>query len=101
IKKLAHPGKIWKMGSGREIKTEFEFNSLNDSVVKYIINSNYDGSNNIFLNTFTYNNLYNNNKLYKKIVKNENWTVVDNKNNTKEYYTDSSGKIILERNYNE
>lgn len=101
VQKTSHPGDVWQMGFGKEIKSEFTFNDTNDSIINYTVNTSYDTSNKIFLNSITNSVLFNVNKLFKKIVKNENWIISDGKNNTREVYTDNSGKIILERNYNE
>ena len=46
-----------------------------------------------------YNGLYNEETLYKSIIKDENWTPASGSNNTVEIFTNTNGQTLLKRHY--
>src|SRR5690606_20398733 len=98
--KIAHPGEVWKMGNGHEIKYEYEFNSLSDSILNIKVVTTYNSANKIYISSLQNNGIYAENEIYKNIIKNENWVINDNKNNTTEEYINKLGQKILIRTYN-
>ncbi|WP_026704590.1 DUF6443 domain-containing protein [Flavobacterium soli] len=53
---------------------------------------------NISLSNYNY---YPAGRLYKTVMKNENWILADGKNNTSEEFKNKSGEVVLKRTYNE
>lgn len=94
VQKQAAPGKVWKMGGGKEIKLEYKTNvagevrmytvSLTSAFVPTLLNPS--GA------------TYAPGQLVKTITKDENWTT--GLNNTTEEFTDKMGQVILKRTYN-
>lgn len=86
------PGQDWTLLLNSDldhtIKNENEFNSI-DELVNYQIQSD---------NSFVTSN-YAANELFKSVIKNQNWTTIDDVLNTSEVFTDKSGKKIAEISY--
>src|SRR5690606_7140798 len=57
-------------------------------------------ANKIYISSLQNNGIYAENEIYKNIIKNENWVINDNKNNTTEEYINKLGQKILIRTYN-
>jgi len=93
------PGKDWALGSGHEIKMNYETNKANEvklftALTSWNITSElYD----INLGNPQGNIFYQPNQLYKTVTKNENW--VSGTDNTTEEFKDKEGRIILKRTY--
>ena len=92
VLKQSAPGNTWAMGSGKEIKFDYQTN-VSGEVKLYralatgnIINFSQNGSTS-----------YPANQLIKIITKDENWT--SGLNNTTEEFKDKEGKIVLKRTY--
>lgn len=97
VLETAAPGQEWAMGNGHTIKTEYNFNNVNE-VKQYNVNTTWDPSTESFKNSISENGYYPNSALHKTIIKNENW--ISGKNNTTEEFKGVDGKIILKRVYN-
>ena len=96
--KQAAPGDAWAMGSGKEIKFDYQTNEENE-VKLFKATTTWNATSQVYdiaiSNTQTY---YNPSQLYKTITKDENWT--SGLNNTTEEFKDKEGKIVLKRTYN-
>ena len=102
VLKQAAPGNSWKLGSGNEIKFDYQTNGSNE-VKMFEANTTYNNSEFVYdikLRNY-YNNLtyYQAGTLYKTITKDENWT--SGKNNTIEEFKDKEGRVILKRTYSD
>jgi RHS repeat-associated protein len=95
--KQAAPGEAWKLGSGHEIKLDYQTNIATE--VKYFqVNATFDSAKGLFTNTVIDAGNYAANQLYKTITKDENWTSGDN--NTTQEFKDKEGKVVLKRTFN-
>ncbi|MGV7106198.1 DUF6443 domain-containing protein [Flavobacterium sp. U410] len=93
VLKQAAPGNDWALGSGKEIKFDYQTNIANE--VKHLkATATWDVS----LGVLTDNGYYSANELYKTITKDENWT--SGLNHTTEEFKNKEGKVILKRTYN-
>jgi hypothetical protein len=88
--KQAAPGGSWKMGSGHEVKFDFQTNAAGEVRVFEV-----DGSQ-ALINAGTN---YVEHTLYKTITKDENW--ISGHNNTTEEFKDKEGHVILKRTYSD
>lgn len=98
ILRQAAPGESWKKDSGHEIQFEYDLNSISDEVKNFVALMNNSNGSTLYTHSLDCIGYYDKGKLYKKIVKNENWT--SGANNTTEEYIDSNGKIVLKRAFN-
>ena len=95
--KQAAPGNPWAMGSGKEIKFDYQTNIENE--VKFFkVISSWNASKALYEPAIVQTSFYTENQLYKTITKDENWT--SGKNNTTEEFKDKEGKVVLKRTYN-
>lgn len=95
--KQAAPGNPWAMGSGKEIKFDYQTNIENE--VKFFkVVSSWNASKALYEPAIVQTSFYTENQLYKTITKDENWT--SGKNNTTEEFKDKEGKVVLKRTYN-
>lgn len=96
----AAPGNDWKLGSGHEIKLNYQTNAVGE--VK-LFKVTHTFSNNTYTPTLVLSPLnsgyYAENQLYKTITKDENWT--SGKNNTTEEFKNKQGNIVLKRTYSD
>lgn len=97
VLKQSSAGNTWALGSGKEIKFEYQTN-IADEVKLFRATATWNSSNEVYDINVIQSGNYTANQLYKTITKNENWTY-GNANTTVEFY-DKEGKIILKRNYN-
>ncbi|WP_397301578.1 DUF6443 domain-containing protein [Nonlabens ulvanivorans] len=106
--KQAAPGSDWAMGSGHEVRMDYQTNGTGDAVRKFGVDfNNYttatpdDLSDELgkYEPTLIYEGLYGLGQLYKNIVKDENWTPASGNDHTVEEFTDKSGRVILKRTY--
>ncbi|OCA68975.1 hypothetical protein BBI01_17320 [Chryseobacterium artocarpi] len=86
----ANPGEDWKMTSGHTVRYEYDANSEFDRVKKYSITTTWDNGNQIYISTPSTVVFYEENTLYKFIVKDED-------NNEKIVFKDLYGHIVLIR----
>lgn len=97
VLKQAAPGNPWAMGSGKEIKFDYQTNIENE--VKFFkVISSWNASKALYEPAIVQTSFYTENQLYKTITKDENWT--SGKNNTTEEFKDKEGKVVLKRTYN-
>jgi RHS repeat-associated protein len=89
------PGKDWTIGSGHEIKMDYETNTANE-VKNYTVSTSLD-ANGVYMTIVTTNSSYVAGELYKTIIKDENWT--GGNNNTTEEFKDKQGHVILKKTY--
>lgn len=99
ILKLAAPGNDWFLGSGKEIKSEYQTNTTGDAVKQFSVTTTWNSSTNVFDIALVGSTNYSANLLYKDIIKNENWT--SGLNNTTEEFKDIEGHVILKRTYSD
>lgn len=97
VVKQAAPGNEWKMTSGHEIKFDYGLNTT-DEVKKFKVARSYDGTAKVYNYTLSSDGYYLKNRLYKNIVKNENWS--SGNDNTNEEFKDQLGNVILKKTYN-
>ncbi|NMH28497.1 DUF6443 domain-containing protein [Flavobacterium silvaticum] len=98
ILKEAAPGNSWAMGSGHEVKYEYQTNILNE-VRQFTIAVNWNATSKYYSALPPSSTIYYNpGRLFKTIVKDENW--VSGTNNTTEEFKEKDGKIVLKRTYN-
>ena len=95
--KQAAPGSDWSMGSGHEVRMDYQTNTTADAVRVFKVSFNdpqdkYEPS----LTTVGY---YGSGKLYKSIVRDENW--VSGNDHSVEEFTDFQGRVVLKRTYND
>ena len=94
----AAPGQDWAIGSGHEVKMEYQTNLGNEvklyTVTLSLANNTYTPSLSLSSANGGY---YGAGTLYKTITKNENWTTGNN--NTSEEFKDKHGRLILKKTY--
>ncbi len=99
--KQAAPGDAWAMGSGKEIKFDYQTNTSSDDVKLFKISTIWNASKGLYdIPTSLTATTYADNQLYKTITKDKNWKAADGKNNTTEEFKDKEGKVVLKRTYN-
>lgn len=96
VLKQAAPGNDWAMGSGHEIKFDYQTNNIANEVKLFKATSDFI-ANDITLSNWSGTVYYPANQLYKTITKDENW--VSGKNNTTEEFKNKDGQVILKRTY--
>ncbi|WP_117885618.1 DUF6443 domain-containing protein [Aureibaculum luteum] len=100
------PGKDWLVNkiSDTDHTIKFDYQSNTDSEVKmYTVSLVF--ANNTYtpilnLDTGVNNGNYQENQLYKTIIKDENWKTSDGLNRTTEEFKDKQGRVVLKRTYN-
>ncbi|WP_166923479.1 DUF6443 domain-containing protein [Flavobacterium poyangense] len=93
----AAPGKDWALGSGHEIKMQYQTN-IDEDAVKYFIVSVALNNEGIYVPTITSTRDYAVGQLYKAVTKDENW--IAGKDNTIEEFKNKEGQVVLKRTYN-
>jgi hypothetical protein len=99
--KQAAPGDTWAMGQGKEIKFDYQANSVEDAVKNFTVSTTASASNatNIAYGiAIVDNGFYPINQLYKSITKDENHSGTT-KNNTTEEFKNKEGQVVLKRTY--
>lgn len=90
VLKQAAPGTVWAMGSGKEVKYDYQANTLlGDKVRQFSV-----GSTGLLVETINYAN----NTLYKTVVYDENTNHL-NSNGGIEEYKNLQGQVILKRTW--
>lgn len=97
VLKQAAPGSAWALGSGHEIKFDYQTNSDNE-VKRYKATTNWNANTLLYDIALVDDGSYSPNELYKTITKDENWT--SGTNNTVEEFKDKEGRVVLKRTYN-
>ncbi|KDN54720.1 RHS repeat-associated core domain protein-containing protein [Flavobacterium seoulense] len=99
ILKQASPGYDWRLGSGNEIKLDYQSNGVNE-VKNFGVSLSF--ADDTYTPTLTGGTTsYNVNELYKTVTKDENWQSgqLNPKDHTTEEFKDKQDKIILKRTY--
>ncbi|CCG52180.1 Probable Rhs family protein precursor [Flavobacterium indicum GPTSA100-9 = DSM 17447] len=99
VLKQAAPGNPWALGSGKEIKFDYQTNTSNE-VKFYKVTLTWNASHNIYniaLNEIGY---YAPNELYKTITYDENSPGGTSKLGRTEEFKDKEGKVVLKRTFN-
>lgn len=94
------PGSSWAIGSTHEIKTDYLASVATDNVKLFTVTTSWNSSLGLYdiaLGNTTGSIFYGANKLYKNIIKNENWT--SGTNNTTEEFKDKEGRVLLKKTY--
>ncbi len=94
ILKQAAPGSPWQMGSGHEIKFEYQTNSVGEVFLFEVDFIDGDTTRPLLVKNA---NAYGEAQLYKSITKDENWT--SGKNHTTEEFKNKLGQVVLKRTY--
>lgn len=97
VLKQAAPGTSWALGSGHEIKLDYQSNVANE-VKNYGVDLSF--ADNTYTPTLIGGTIfYNANELYKTVTYDENW--ISGKNNSTEEFKDKEGRVILKRTYSD
>ena len=96
VLKQASPGNSWAMGTGHEIKFDYQTNE-EDEVKLYDVNTTWNSSKFLYDIGISNSTTYHQGELYKTITKDENW--VSGNVNTTEEFKDKDGKVVLKRTY--
>jgi len=95
--KQAAPGDAWAMGSGKEIKFDYQTNEENE-VKLFKATATWNATTQLYdIAISSPQTHYNPSQLYKTIIKDENWT--SGNNNTTEEFKDKEGQVVLKRTY--
>lgn len=92
VLKQAAPGNAWALGSGHEVKFDYQTNGV-EEVRLFQVSLQSDYTPNVIDNRIYYEE----DKLYKTITKDENW--ISGNDNTTEEFKDKEGKIVLKRTF--
>ncbi|WP_417369079.1 DUF6443 domain-containing protein, partial [Flavobacterium beibuense] len=96
------PGKSWladpTSDNDHTIKYEYDVNKYQE-VRRFFVS--FPTTNTTEVTSLHTNSYYAASTLYKKVVKDENWTPSDGKNKTTEEFTDKQGRTVLKRTYND
>ena len=97
VMKQAAPGETWKLGSGHEIKRDYQANTVADEVKNFTVKAIFNAATGLFDYTITDNGFYQESQLYKTISKDENWTTGNN--NTTQEFKNKEGQVLLKRTF--
>jgi RHS repeat-associated protein len=93
----AAPGNDWAMGSGHEVKFDYQTNSITDSIKLYNANTTWNSALGLYEINLVNAGVYSQNQLYVSITKDENW---DSGNmNTVREFKNKEGRVVLKRTY--
>jgi RHS repeat-associated protein len=99
VLKQAAPGNDWAMGSGHEIKLDYQTNTT-DEVRLFEAATILNTSSGLYDITFWDNKYYDKNELYKRIIYDENSSAnLSEVNGSSVEFTDKEGKVVLKRTY--
>ncbi len=96
VMKQAAPGNAWFMGSGKEIKFDYQTNHATE-VKLFKATANWEATFQLYTTSVTQTTNYAANELYKTVTFDEN-TPVTGKGT--EEFKDKEGKVVLKRTYN-
>ncbi|MEN1783946.1 MAG: DUF6443 domain-containing protein [Bacteroidota bacterium] len=97
VLKQAAPGSSWKMGSGHEVKMDYQGNIVGDQVKRYQVSLQLQDG--VYTPSLTQQGTYAKGALYKNVTRDENWT--SGKNKSTEEFTNKEEQVVLKRSYNE
>jgi RHS repeat-associated protein len=93
----AAPGNDWVLGSGHEVKLDYQTNNATE-VKLFKANATWNVSSGLYDISISDNGSYTANQLYKTVTKDENWTTGDN--NTTQEFKNKEGQMVLKRTFN-
>jgi hypothetical protein len=96
--KQSAPGDPWQMGSGHEIKIDFQTNTTNE-VKKYRAIATWNATNGLYEISFVDEGFFTEIELYKTITKDENW--ISGNNNTTQEFKNKEGQVVLKRTFSD
>ena len=96
VLKQAAPGEDWEMGSGHEIRFDYQTNHATEVPLFNVTTTFANGIYEPTLQPSTSN--YGAGELYKNVTKDENWSIGND--HTVEEFTDKRGRVLLKRTYN-
>jgi RHS repeat-associated protein len=98
VQKQAAPGDAWSLGSGKEIKFDYQTNTAND-VKLYRVTTTWNATLGVYDIALSLTGNFVENQLYKTITYDENSPGGTSKIGRTEEYKDKDGKIILKRTF--
>lgn len=100
VMKQAAPGTDWALGSGHEIKFDYQTNADTDLVRNFGVSFTGGNTESPYLDD---RGVYAANQLYKTITKDENWssTQTNANDNTTQEFKDKEGRVVLKRTFNQ
>jgi RHS repeat-associated protein len=99
VLKQAAPGDAWSLGSGKEIKFDYQTNTAND-VKLYKATATWNATLGLYNTSLSQTGYYSENQLYKTITYDENSPGGISNIGRLEEYKDKEGKVILKRTFN-
>ena len=99
VLKQASPGAAWSMESGKEIKFDYQTNTLKD-VKLFKVTTTWNTTLGVYDTSLIDSGHFAENQLYKTITYDENSPGETSKTGRTEEYKDKEGKIILKRTFN-
>ena len=99
VLKQAAPGNAWSMGSGKEIKMDYQTNTATD-VKLYKVTTTWNATLGIYDIVLSQTGHFAANQLYKTITYDENSPGGTSNVGRTEEYKDKEGKVILKRTFN-
>lgn len=99
VLKQAAPGNAWSLGSGKEIKMDYQTNTATD-VKLYKVTTTWNATLGIYDTALSQTGHFAANQLYKTITYDENSPGGTSNVGRTEEYKDKEGKVILKRTFN-
>jgi RHS repeat-associated protein len=97
--KQAAPGNAWALGSGHEIKLDYQTNTATE--VKYFkATATWNAGLNLYDIAISNPSDYAAEQLYKTITKDENWSPLTPNGGITQEFKNKEGQVILKRNFN-
>lgn len=97
----ASPGNDWEISNHHTVRMEYLFNTSADNIKMYKVTASWNPLTALYDIPLTDSGVYLPNKLYKTVVKNENWKTGDADTNTTQEFTNNQGQVILKRIFGE
>ncbi|MDI9308639.1 MAG: DUF6443 domain-containing protein [Limnohabitans sp.] len=99
VVKQAAPGTAWAIGSGHEIKFDYDTNKTGE--VKFIeANASWNATQELFNTAISSTTNYPAGELTKTVTKSEDWNPATPKRGVTEEFKDKEGRVVLKRTYN-
>jgi len=100
VLKQAAPGNDWRLGSGHEIKIDYQANTASDQVKLFSANTSWDASLGLYTVTFLNSGFYSSNELYKTVTYDENTAAAPTEiNGSTVEFKNKEGQVVLKRTY--
>ncbi|WP_281925686.1 DUF6443 domain-containing protein, partial [Flavobacterium collinsii] len=99
VLRQAAPGNDWSLGSGHEIKMDYQTN-VPEEVKLFTANASWDAGSGLYAISFSNNNYYAPNQLYKTVTYDENTAAVPAEaNGSTVEFKNKEGQVVLKRTY--